>query len=146
MKETIYWCTWTLWHISNTNFWTWYRAWGFKGTGTKKLGKINPNFYKFTSGTKQSTTDNSVYGELGARSCQVWFRWNQVKFWNRLTGLSQCWLAIKPYRLLLNLDNYSSFVINTKIHQVKIHKLSSWNSQQQIPNCHINSEVKENIL
>ena len=54
-------------------------------------------------------------------------------------------MHIKPCRLLSNLNNNSSFVRNTKDTSKEINKLSSWNSQQQILNCHMNSEIKENI-
>ena len=69
---------------------------------------------------RQSTAENFLYGELGRRPCQIRFRWRQVKFWNRLIGLPQRRLHIKPYTLLSNLFNNSSFVRNTKIHQRKL--------------------------
>ena len=71
--------------------------WDFKGL--EKLEKTNLYFYKCILGVKRSTADNSVYGELCRGLCQFRFRWKQVKFWNRLIGLSQCRLAYKALQV-----------------------------------------------
>ena len=83
---------------------------GFKGL--EKLRKTNLHFCKFISGAKQSTTDNSVYGQLGRLPCQFRFRWKQVKIWNRLIGLSQC----RPAKVTQRLHSLET----QKIHQRKL--------------------------
>ena len=72
------------------------KLWGF--SRSQKVGKNKPmqvNFYKFILSVKQSKADNFVCEELVRRPCQFMFRWKQVKFLNRLIGLSQCRFAHK---------------------------------------------------
>ena len=88
-------------------------VWGFEGL--EKLGKKPYIFTNlFFLAIKQSTADNSVYGELGRRPCQIRFRWKQVKFWNIFIELPHCRLAYNILQVVLELDNNSSFVRNTK--------------------------------
>ena len=120
--------------------------WGFKGLKKLEKTNINVHLYKFVFSVKQSTAENFVYGELGRRSCQFRPRWRQVKFWNRLIGLPQRRLAYKALQVAFEYFQ-QQFIrkLNTKIHQRKLTSCLIGNSQQQIPNYHINSEIKENI-
>ena len=79
------------------------KLWVFKGL--KKLEKQTDTrkFYKFILSVKQSTANNFVYEELVRRPCQFMFRWEQVKFWNRLIGLPRCRFAYKALQQQFNL-------------------------------------------